>query len=197
MWAQIKQINFGFIFLIVISILSLNLLLSLNAVAKDEVVIKDAVARTESKAVDAWQVVCNFGKNNQKLGCSAILKITQKIAAKTDVKSDKDKTQESVVMLWQIGKGHDGSYVSSIQTPTGVLIKPGVQLKLASVHGVTLTYVACDSSACTAGAVLDDNLLQQAKKAQTAEIILQSIDGKAYTYSFSPKGIDKAILEIN
>ena len=193
MWAQIKQINFGFIFLIGISILSLNPLLSLNAVAKDEVVTKDVVARTESKAVDAWQVVCNFGKNNQKLGCAAILKITQKIAAKTD----KDKPQDSVVMLWQIGKGHDGSYVSSIQTPTGVLIKPGVQLKLASVHGVTLTYVACDSSACTAGAVLDDNLLQQAKKAQTAEIILQSIDGKAYTYSFSPKGIDKAILEIN
>jgi invasion protein IalB len=193
MWAQIKQINFGFIFLIVISILSLNPLLSLKAVAKDEMVNKDAAIRTESKAVDAWQVNCNFGKNNQKLGCSAILKITQKIAAKTD----KDKPQDSVVMLWQIGKGSDGRYVSSIQTPTGVLIKPGVQLKLASVHGVTLTYVACDSSACTAGAVLDDNLLQQAKKAQTAEIVLQSIDGKAYTYSFSPKGIDKAILEIN
>lgn len=193
MWAQIKQINFGFIFLIVISILSLNPLLSLKAVAKDEMVNKDAAIRTESKAVDAWQVICNFGKNNQKLGCSAILKITQKIAAK----SDKDKPQDSLVMLWQISKGRDGSYVSSIQTPTGVLIKPGVQLKLASVHGVTLTYVACDSSACTAGAVMDDNLLQQAKKAQTAEIVLQSIDGKAYTYSFSPKGIDKAILEIN
>jgi invasion protein IalB len=77
------------------------------------------------------------------------------------------------------------------------LIKPGVQFKLASVHGVTLTYVACDSNACTAGAVMDDHLLQQAKKSQTAEIILQSIDGKAYTYSFSPEGIDKAIQEIN
>lgn len=193
MWAPIKQINFAFIFLIMLSVLTLNSLFSLNAVAKDEAVIKETVIRTESKAVDAWQVNCNFGKNNQKLGCSAILKITQKIAAKTD----KDKPQDSVVMLWQIGKGSDGSYVSSIQTPTGVLIKPGVQLKLASVHGVTLTYVACDSSACTAGAVLDDNLIQQAKKAQTAEITLQSIDGKAYTYSFSPKGIDKAILEIN
>lgn len=193
MWAPIKQINFAFIFLIMLSVLTLNSLFSLNAVAKDEAVIKENVIRTESKAVDAWQVNCNFGKNNQKLGCSAILKITQKIAAKTD----KDKPQDSVVMLWQIGKGSDGRYVSSIQTPTGVLIKPGVQLKLASVHGVTLTYVACDSSACTAGAVLDDNLLQQAKKAQTAEIVLQSIDGKAYTYSFSPKGIDKAILEIN
>lgn len=193
MLAPIKQINFGFIFLIVISILSLNPLLSLSAVAKDEVVSEDAVTRTESKAVDAWQVVCSFGKDNQNLGCAAILKITQKIAAKLD----KDKPQDSVVLLWQIGKGHDGSYVSSIQTPTGVLIKPGVQLKLASVHGVTLTYVACDSSACTAGAVLDENLLQQARKAQTAEIILQSLDGKAYTYSFSPKGIDKAIQEIN
>ena len=132
-------------------------------------------------------------KLNSFLVWAAILKITQKIAAKLD----KDKPQDSVVLLWQIGKGHDGSYVSSIQTPTGVLIKPGVQLKLASVHGVTLTYVACDSSACTAGAVLDENLLQQARKAQTAEIILQSLDGKAYTYSFSPKGIDKAIQEIN
>jgi len=193
MWAPIKQINFGFIFLIVLSVLTLNALFSRNAVAKDEAVMKETVTRTESKAVDAWQVNCNFGKNNQKLGCSAILKITQKIAAKTD----KDKPQDSLVMLWQISKGRDGSYVSSIQTPTGVLIKPGVQLKLASVHGVTLTYVACDSTACTAGAVMDDHLLQQAKKAQTAEIILQSIDGKAYTYSFSPKGIDKAIQEIN
>ena len=67
-----------FVFLVLISILSVN------AMAKDDVVNQEVVTRTESETVDTWQVICSFGKNNQKLGCTAVIKITQQIAAKSD-----------------------------------------------------------------------------------------------------------------
>jgi len=186
MWLQMNKINFVFILLITAA------LSSLNVMAKDAEVSKDSAARIESKAVEAWQVTCSLAKDGKQSTCVAILKVTQQMTAK----SEKDKPQETVVMLWQIGKGQNGNLVSTIQTPTGVVIKPGVQLKLASAQAVTLPYVSCDRQACFAGLEMDDNLLKQAAVAQKVDIALQAIDGRVYTYSFSPKGIDKAIQAV-
>ena len=186
MWLQMNKINYGFILLITAA------LSSLNVMAKDAEVSKDTAAKTESRVVDAWQVTCSIAKDGKQSACVAILKITQQ----TTVKSEKDKPQENVVMLWQIAKGQNGSLVSTIQTPTGVVIKPGLQLKLASAQAVTLPYVSCDRQACFAGLEMDDHLLKQAVAAQKIDIALQAIDGRVYTYSFSPKGIDKAIQAV-
>lgn len=184
---QMSKINFSIIFLVSAAILSLSVM------AKSGDVSKEAPIRTESKVIGAWQVDCSFGKNNQKLGCAAILTVTQKAAAK----AGDEIPQESIVMLWQIGKSQNGNFVSTIQTPTGVVIKPGVQLKLTTAQAeVTLPFVSCDQKACFAGLVMDDYFLKKAVSEQKVNVVLQAVDSKVYTYSFYPKGIDKAMLAI-
>lgn len=152
---------------------------------------KNLIARTDIKAVESWQVSCNYSKSNQKLGCMASLKITQQ-----QTPDNKDKPQQRVVMLWQLLKDQSGTTVTSIQTPTGVLIKPGVLLKASGGTDLALTYHQCDMRGCAAVAKFDENIQQQLIKAKLAEIIIQAIDGKVYTYSFSPKGLDKVLQEL-
>ena len=81
-------------------------------------------------------------------------------------------------MLWQIGKGKNGGLVSTIQTPSGVLIKPGVQLKLGQRAAGYVAVYLMRPAACLAGLVMDDSLLKQATAAQKADVVLQAVDGR-------------------
>ena len=186
MWLQKMKMN------VAVVSFTITAFLSLNVMAENNEAGKEAVIRTESKVVDAWQVVCNYGKNNQKLGCAAILKITQK----TVVKAGNEKLQESVAMLWSISKSPDGRFISTLQTPTGTMIQPGVKLKIANAPAMTLPYVSCNQKTCFASTLIDDGFLKQITSEQNVDVMVQAIDGKVYTYSFSSKGIDMAIQAI-
>jgi invasion protein IalB len=150
-------------------------------------------SRTEITSMDTWEVTCSYDKDNRKLGCNAVLRVTQPGATATD------RTPSSparVFMVWALSKANDGSVYSSFQTLTGVRVQPGLQLKLDSAAPRTIPFDSCGTSSCVAIAAMDPDFLKQARGVSQIQATVQSVDGKAYTATFAPKGIDRAILAV-
>ncbi len=143
----------------------------------------DAPARTEIKTLDAWALTCSYGKDDTKIGCAAELRVTEKDHGK-------------VVLVWTLGKSADGKIVGALETLTGVLIQPGVEMKLGSAAARALPFTACTNGGCVANFALDDAFLKAAAAATSVETTILGVDSKKYTFTFSPKGLDKAIEAI-
>ncbi len=143
----------------------------------------EAPARTEIKTLDAWSLTCRYGKDDKKIGCAALLRVTEKDHGK-------------VVLVWTLGKSADGKIVGALETLTGVLIQPGVEIKLGSSATRVLPFTACTNAGCFANFAVDDAFLKEAASATTVEATILGVDSKKYTFTFSPKGMDKAIAAI-
>jgi invasion protein IalB len=152
-----------------------------------------APVRTEITAMDTWQVTCSYDKDNRKLGCNAVLRVTQPGTPATDKEPSRPAR---VFMVWALSKANDGSVYSSFQTLTGVRVQPGLQLKLDSTTPRTIPFDSCGTSSCVAIAAMDPEFLKQAKSVSQIQATVQSVDGKAYTATFAPKGLDRAILAV-
>lgn len=139
-----------------------------------------APARTEITRFEAWQVTCGFAADGARLGCTASLRINQEGTGRG-------------LLVWNIGRGADGKLAQSVVTMPGVLIQPGVRLATAADSSVTLPYVSCASASCLAGGPLPDKLLAAAQKATALAFVLRGIDGRDYSFSFSPKGLGPAV----
>jgi invasion protein IalB len=150
-------------------------------------------ARTEITTMDTWQVTCLYDKDNHKLGCNAVLRVTQPGAPATDKEPSRPAR---VFMVWALSKANNGSVYSSFQTLTGVRVQPGLQLKLDSAAPRTIPFDSCGTSSCLAIAAMDPDFLKQAKGVTQIQATVQSADGKAYTATFAPKGLDRAILAV-
>jgi len=146
--------------------------------------------RTEVTTLDTWEVTCSYDKDNRKIGCNAVLRVTQPGTPATD----KEPARAGrVFMVWALSKANNGSLYSSFQTLTGVRVQPGLQLKLDSATPRTIPFDSCGTSSCVAIAAMDPDFLKQAQGVSQMQATVQSVDGKAYTATFVPKGIDRAI----
>jgi invasion protein IalB len=152
-----------------------------------------APARTEITTVDTWQVTCAYDKDNRKIGCNAVLRVTQPGAPATDKQPARPAR---VFMVWAVSKANNGSVYSSFQTLTGVRVQPGLQLKLDSAAPRTIPFDSCGTSFCVAIAAMDPEFLKQVRGVSQIQATVQSSDGKAYTATFAPKGIDQAIRAV-
>ena len=149
--------------------------------------------RTEITTMDTWQVTCSYDKDNRKLGCNAVLRVTQPGTPATD----KEPARAArVFMVWALSKANDGSVYSSFQTLTGVRVQPGLQLKLDSAMPRTIPFDSCGTASCVAIAAMDPEFLKQARGVSQIQATVQSVDGRAYTATFAPKGLDRAILAV-
>ncbi len=149
-----------------------------------------APARTEITTMDTWQVTCAFDKENRKIGCNAVLRVTQPGVPATGTEPARPAR---VFMVWALSKATNGSVYSSFQTLTGVRVQPGLQLKLDSAAPRTIPFDSCGTSFCVAIAAMDSEFLKQARAVSQIQATVQSSDGKAYTATFIPRGIDRAI----
>jgi len=148
----------------------------------------------ESKAVGAWQLSCSTEKTSKKNDCIGILRITQQIAEPTE--KEPQKTVAKVALAWIISKAPNGKLMTSIETPSGVLIKPGVEMIFDKSPAKTIPYATCSPQSCIATSEMNDAFLKQAKAATKVEVKIQSPIGKAFAYTFEPIGITDVIKSI-
>ena len=140
--------------------------------------------RTEIVRFDGWSVTCNeFAEANRKRHCVAQMQVQPNNASQ-------------VVMTWSIAINDNKQFVMAIQTPTGVMIAPGVKLKLEKAAERTVAYESCDSGQCIATQVIDGNLLHDLNAAATAQVTMQANNGNQVNLSFSIKGADKALAHL-
>ena len=148
-------------------------------------------ARTELKSMGDWQVTCAYGANGAKVGCEAALRVLQAAPAQQG-----KPASNRVVLIWTLAKGANAVITSRIETQTGVLIAPGLQVSVDSAPPRILPFTYCTPASCTALVGMDAAFQQEANAARKAAFTVQAVDGQAYTYTFGPTGIDRALAAV-
>ena len=144
------------------------------------------VRRTETIVDDNWTVTCaETDQGGAKRQCSAILKIAQ---------SDKNGAQR-VVFTWVIGR-QDGKLVSALSMPSGVLIPPGVQIKIGDKETRKLGYSLCEPDHCEALLPLDDPIVKSLDAAATTEVTIYAANGAGAKFTVNMKGFTQALADL-
>jgi invasion protein IalB len=143
-----------------------------------------APLRTEINRFDHWTVTCSeFSEGPRKRVCSAQLQVTQ-------------QNTNNVVLAWTVGFNNENQIVSVINTPTGVSIAPGVELRLAKATVRKLPFVTCESQRCTASIPMDSNLVRDISAVAAADVVIYAPNGSGVKFNFPLKGFDKAYAEL-
>jgi invasion protein IalB len=136
--------------------------------------------RTEILNFENWVVTCNeFAEGPKTRACSAQLQIVQ-------------QNTNQVVFAWTIGYDNAKQIVTVMNTPTGVTIPPGIELRVGKVPPHKIPFAACDTGRCVATSPMDATLLREMTTVQTAEAIVQGIQGNTVQFTIQMKGFDKA-----
>ena len=143
-----------------------------------------APQRTETIVYDSWTVSCrDTVSTGAKKICSATLQIIE-------------QKQRQVLMAWVIGRNNDGALVSVMQTPTGVQITKGVELKFGQGAPRAMPFETCESQRCQASISMDDSMVKEALASVQATATIVAVDGRSVNFNIPTKGIDKAIQAV-
>jgi invasion protein IalB len=136
--------------------------------------------RTEILNFENWAVTCNeFADSPKARRCSALLQILQ-------------QNTNQIVFTWTVALDERKQPVAVMQTPTGVVIPPGVELRVGKLPSQKIPFASCDPGRCIATTTLDANLLREMTTSPTAEAVIQSSQGNAVQFNIQMKGFDRA-----
>ena len=141
--------------------------------------------RTEILNFENWAVTCNeFADAPRAKRCSALLQILQ-------------QNTNQIVFTWTVALDEHKQLVAVMQTPTGVVIPPGVELKVGKLPAQKIPFASCDPGRCIATATVDANLLREMTTSPTAEAIIQGSQGNTVQFNIQMKGFDRAYTALS
>jgi len=135
--------------------------------------------RTEILNFENWAVTCNEFADPRSRRCSALLQILQ-------------QNTNQVVFTWTVAMDERKQLVAVMQTPTGVVIQPGVELRVGKLPAKKIPFASCDTGRCIATATVDANLLREMSTSPTAEAVIQGSQGNTVQFNIQMKGFDRA-----
>src|SRR5262249_55666144 len=136
---------------------------------------------TKLATYGSWEVRCQTPNANAKV-CAAWLELINQ--------------QKQVIMAWIVGPDNRGALQTIFQTPTGVRVAAGVDVKLGNAAARHINYINCLSTQCTAGGAMDDAFVKDTIAAQKAEVTLYAPDGKGINFGIPVTGFDKAVAAV-
>jgi invasion protein IalB len=135
--------------------------------------------RVEILNFDNWAVTCNeFADGPRSKRCSALLQIMQQNTNQT-------------VFTWTVGLDERKQMMAVMQTPTGVVIAPGIEFKIGKLTQ-KIPFTSCEPGRCIATITVDANLLREMTASQTAEATIQGSQGNTVQFNIQMKGFDRA-----
>lgn len=140
------------------------------------------LVRSETLNLDGWQVNCREYINPVSKSCNAVLQLVQ---------VNQQTSQATTLIAWSL-QIEDGKLASVIQTPTGVNIAPGVELKVGRQNRKA-AFARCEPQRCDATLAIDDALSREMAAAEKAEAIIVASQGNAVTFNLPLKGYDRAL----
>lgn len=144
--------------------------------------------RTEILTFDNWRVTCQENaQSGGKRTCTGQLNIA--------VKAQNQGAQPQVVFTWLLGL-NEGKAISVFQVPTGVLIAPGMEMKIGSKFDHKEGYRACAPQLCEVTLPMTDAFVKSAIAAATSEFTISALDGRKLKFTVNMKGFDKALAEV-
>jgi invasion protein IalB len=136
--------------------------------------------RTEILNFENWAVTCNeFAESPKAKRCSALLQILQ-------------QNTNQIVFTWTVAMDDRKQLVAVMQTPTGVVIPPGVELRVGKLPSQKIPFASCDPGRCIATTTVDANLLREMTTSPTAEAVIQGSQGNTVQFNIQLKGFDRA-----
>lgn len=140
--------------------------------------------KTETTNFDGWVLTCQetppaAGAKVGKKTCWGTLRVT-------------DNQSKRVVMVWKIGR--DGKEVPTIAitTPTGVLVRDGVDLVIGQ-NSRKLAYQWCSTAECEASLAYDQALANELSAAKEATVVFRLQDGRQVNVKVAVTGVDKVL----
>jgi invasion protein IalB len=130
----------------------------------------------------SWEVRCQNPSASTKV-CAAWLEIV-------------NQQNKQVMMAWIVGPDNKGALQTIFQTPTGVRVAAGLDLKLGNAAARHVNYINCLPRQCTAGVAMDDAFVKDTIAAQKADVTLYAPDGKGINFGIPVTGFDKAVAAI-
>jgi invasion protein IalB len=136
--------------------------------------------RTEILNFENWAVTCNeFADSPKAKRCSALLQVLQ-------------QNTNQIVFTWTVALDDRKQLVAIMQTPTGVVIAPGVELRVGKSPSQKIPFASCDPGRCIATTTVDANLLREMTTSPTAEAVIQGSQGNTVQFNIQLKGFDRA-----
>ena len=122
-----------------------------------------------------WQVQCQ--EANAKL-CRAMLQVLR---------------DKQVIMTWLVGPDGKGVLQNVLQTPTGVMVSAGIDIKAGSAAARHVNFLTCGPQGCAAAAALDDAFIKDASTAAKTDVVLYAPNGQSVDFGIPTAGLDKAV----
>ena len=144
------------------------------------------IRRAEAIVDDNWTVTCALtDQSGAKKQCSALLRIAQ---------TDKSGAQR-VVFSWVLGR-QDGKLASVFSVPSGVLIQPGVEVKIGDKETRKLVYSLCQPDHCESVLPFDDATVKGLSAAPTTEVTIYLVNGASAKFTVNMKGFSQALVDL-
>lgn len=131
-----------------------------------------------------WQVVCKDPPAGSK---NPVCALVQSVTAE-------DKNNIGLTVYFQ--KFSNGTRVLRVFAPLGVLLPPGLGLKIDDKDVGHAPFLRCHSFACYAQVVVDDPLVERLKTGKTAIFIIFQTEEAGIGIPISLKGFGDAMAEL-
>jgi invasion protein IalB len=132
-----------------------------------------------------WQVVCKDPPPGAKTGVCALV---QSVTAE-------DKNNIGLTVYFQ--RFSNGTRVLRVFAPLGVLLPPGLGLKIDDKDVGHAPFLRCHNFACYAQVVVEDPLIEQLKTGQTAIFIIFQTEEAGIGIPISLAGFGEALAALN
>jgi invasion protein IalB len=152
---------------------------------------QQAPARPAAPAVQ-WRTVGTFGSWEARCATPPG-RTTQLCTAVLQVINNQNK---NVLMSWIVGPDDKGALQAVFQTPTGVMIGNGVDVKLGNAAVRKISFQTCTPQQCTATGPMNDAFVKEITGAERANITLTAANGQALNFGIPVAGFDKALAAI-
>ncbi len=144
------------------------------------------IRRAETIVDDNWTVTCALtDQSGAKKQCSAVLRIGQ---------TEKDGAQR-IVFSWVLGR-QEGRLQSVFSVPSGVLIQPGVEVKIGDKETRKLVYSLCQPDHCESVLPLDEVMVKGLSAAATTEVTIYAVNGASAKFTVNMKGFAQALADL-
>jgi len=144
----------------------------------------DAPEGTVKSQHGDWQVVCKDPPPGAK---NPVCALVQSVTAE-------DKNNIGLTVYFQ--KFSNGTRVLRVFAPLGVLLPPGLGLKIDDKDVGHAPFLRCHSFACYAQVVVDDPLIERLKTGKTAIFIIFQTEEAGIGIPISLKGFGEALVDL-
>jgi invasion protein IalB len=158
--------------------------LAVGLALPDKAFAVDAPEGTVKSQHGDWQVVCKDPPPGSK---NPICALVQSVTAE-------DKNNIGLTVYFQ--KFSNGTRVLRVFAPLGVLLPPGLGLKIDDKDVGHAPFLRCHSFACYAQVVVEDSLVEQLKTGKTAIFIIFQTEEAGIGIPISLKGFGDALIEL-